>query len=120
MSKRILLVEDEAAVADYLGTFLQQEGFHVECAPTLALARSLLSNSFDLIMLDLNLPDGTGDQLIPVIKQSQPGVPVLMVTGAATDDVRVLDALQSGATGCVNKGARIDEIVRQLRHALGG
>jgi DNA-binding response OmpR family regulator len=119
MKRRILLVEDDSAVADYLTTFLAQEGFHVTSAGSLAQARAALAQAFDLVMLDLNLPDGTGDELVPAIIKAQPGVPVLMVTGAAADDDRVLKCLASGATDCVNKGDRIDAIARQLRRALG-
>ena len=119
MKKRILLVEDEAAVADYLKDFLSREGFEVSQAATLLDAKKKLDDSFDLILLDLTFPDGTGDQLIAEIKTAAPKVPVLMVTGAAADDERLAKCLQAGAVGYVNKAARIDEISRHLRRALG-
>ena len=119
MRKRILLIEDEAAVADYLRDFLSREGFEVSHATTLLDAKKYLSGGFDLILLDLTLPDGSGDELISQIKSAAPGVPVLMVTGAAADDERLLKCLQAGAVGYVNKAARVDEIARHLRRALG-
>jgi DNA-binding response OmpR family regulator len=119
MKKRILLIEDEAAVADYLRDFLAREGFEVAQATTLLDAKKHLSSNFDLIMLDLTLPDGTGDQIIAQIKTVAPSVPVLMVTGAAADDERLTKCLQAGAVGYVNKAARVDEIARHLRRALG-
>ena len=119
MKKRILLIEDEAAVASYLQEFLAREGFEVSHAENLVQAKERLADGFDLIMLDLTLPDGSGDELISQIKSAAPGVPVLMVTGAAADDERLMKCLQSGAVGYVNKAARVDEIARHLRRALG-
>ncbi|MGZ8940732.1 MAG: response regulator transcription factor [Limisphaerales bacterium] len=119
MKKRILLIEDDAAVADYLTAFLDREGFEVVIAPSLALARQLLNSEFTLILLDLTLPDGTGDQFIPEIRQQTPSIPILMVTGAAAHDERLARCLQAGAIGYVNKGARVDEIAQHLRRALG-
>ena len=119
MKRRVLLVEDEAAVADYLGAFLQQEGFEVVRAATLQAARSFIPEQFHLFLLDLNLPDGTGDELLSFIRQNHPDIPVLMVTGAALNDDRIVKALNSGASGCINKAARIEEIMRHLRLTLG-
>ena len=119
MKKRILLIEDEAAVAEYLRDFLSREGFEVSLATTLLEAKKNLGAGFDLIMLDLSLPDGSGDELISHIKSAAPDVPVLMVTGAAANDERLLKCLQAGAAGYVNKAARVDEIARHLRRALG-
>ena len=119
MKKRILLVEDEAAVASYLGDFLEQEGFEVVRATTIQQANDLLESSFKLIMLDLMLPDGTGDELLPRIREAAPNVPVLMVTAAPPDDERLVKCLQAGAIGYVNKTARIEELIRHLRRALG-
>ena len=118
MKKRILLIEDEPAVANYLGTFLEEEGFEVVRAPSLLQARTHLSSRFDLVMLDLMLPDGTGDVLLPKIRELAPGVPVLMVTGAASNDERLVTCLKIGAIGYVNKAARLDELLRHLRRAL--
>ena len=118
MKRRILLVEDEGAVAGYLRTFLEQEGFEVTLAQTIARAKEVLVSPFDLVMLDLNLPDGTGDEFLPVLKKAQPHTPVLMVTGASAEDDRIVKCLQSGAVGCVNKAARLDEIIRHLRRTL--
>ena len=119
MKKCILLIEDDAAVADYLTAFLEREGFEVVIAADLAAARQALSSKFTLILLDLTLPDGTGDKFIPEIRQQAPSVPILMVTGAAAHDERLAQCLEAGAIGFVNKGARVDEIAKHLRRALG-
>ena len=119
MKKRILLIEDDAAVAEYLTAFLEREGFAVVIAADLASARQSLSSDFTLVLLDLTLPDGTGDKFIPEIRQHSPSVPILMVTGAAAHDERLAKCLEAGAIGYVNKGARVDEIAKHLRHALG-
>jgi DNA-binding response OmpR family regulator len=116
--KRILLVEDEAAVADYLSSLLQQEGFEIIRVPTLEQAKSSSHNAFDLILLDLNLPDGTGDELLPHLRDSAPNTPILIVTGASQNDERLVKCLKSGAAGYVRKSARVEELILNIRRAL--
>ena len=117
-SRRILLIEDETPVADYLSALLQQEGFEITRAPTLEQAKSTLSDGFDLILLDLNLPDGTGDDLLPHLRDTAPNTPILIVTGAAANDERLVNCLKSGAAGYIRKSARIEELLRNIRRAL--
>ena len=58
---RILVVEDEAALADALGRGLRQAAHAVDLAPTLAVARTKLAlEEYDAMVLDLGLPDGSG------------------------------------------------------------
>ncbi|MBV9017323.1 MAG: response regulator [Alphaproteobacteria bacterium] len=60
-AKRILIVEDEADIAEILTIFLQGEGYEVETAGTLAQARQRLNEaSYSLVNTDLRLPDGSG------------------------------------------------------------
>lgn len=118
MSKKILLIEDEAAVASYLGAFLEREGFAVTRASTLAEARSLLDRPFDLILLDLLLPDGTGDSLLPQLCESAPTRPILMVSGVPPDDSRLVKCLKTGAAGYVSKAGPVDDLIRHIRRVF--
>ena len=64
---RVLLVEDERAIAESLEFALQRDGFAVDRAATVAAARPLCSRS-DLIVLDLMLPDGSGFELLSALR----------------------------------------------------
>ena len=62
---RLLVVEDEHRLADRLARGLREEGFAVDTASTTALARDLASGAdYDLVLLDLKLPDGSGIELL--------------------------------------------------------
>ncbi len=116
--RRILLIEDEPAVSNYLTHLLQQEGFQMTHAPTLNQARALLPGSFDLILLDLVLPDGTGDDLLPSLRATVPDTPILIVTGALANDERLVKCLKSGAVGYIPKSGRVEDLLRSIRRAL--
>ncbi|HET7869425.1 MAG TPA: response regulator, partial [Actinomycetota bacterium] len=70
MKPRILVVEDEQAIAEPLAESLQREGFAPEVAPTLAVAREACDRQLpDLILLDVMLPDGDGRDLARDIRK---------------------------------------------------
>lgn len=105
-------------MASYLGMFLEQQGFEVKRAQTLGEGRAFLVDRFDLILLDVMLPDGTGDELLPHLREKAPDTPVLMVSGVDGEDERLLKCLKNGAIGWVSKSSRIDELLNHIRRAL--
>jgi DNA-binding response OmpR family regulator len=117
-AKRILIIEDESAVASYLSALLQQESFEITHVPTLDQAKTALPSGFDLILLDLMLPDGTGDELLPILRAAAPDTPILIVTGAPPNDERLVKCLKTGAAGYVPKSGRVEELLRHIRRAL--
>lgn len=117
--KSVLLVEDEPAVANYLKMCLQHEGYIVHHFSTLADARAGLGTAFNLILLDLMLPDGTSDEFVPDLRRQFPKTPIFIVTGVAPDDERLVRCLQLGASGYVGKTARIEELLRHINRAFG-
>ena len=117
-NRRILLIEDEPAVSSYLTLLLQQEGFAITHVPNLTEAKSALPGDFELILLDLMLPDGTGDDLLPIIRAAAPNTPILIVTGAPPNDDRLVKCLKSGAVGYIPKSGRVEELLRHIRRAL--
>ena len=116
--KKVLLVEDEPAVASYLTMCLQHEGFQISHVPTLADARSALNEGFDLVLLDLMLPDGTGDELVTELRAGHPHTPVLIVSGVEPEDERLVRCLKLGAAGFVRKTERIEELMRTIGRAI--
>ena len=84
--KRILLVEDEQALARHLTRLLQAEGFTVVHAATQRAAAACLEETpLDLALVDISLPDGNGFAVCTAIKQAQ-AIPVLFLTASADED----------------------------------
>jgi two-component system, OmpR family, catabolic regulation response regulator CreB len=87
---RILIVEDEPAIADTLVYALKTEGFAPEwCATGRAGLAALAKNDFALVVLDVGLPDGTGFDVCKAIR-ARSGVPVLFLSARNTELDRVL------------------------------
>lgn len=115
---RILLIEDEPEMARLVAGNLTRAGLLVDVAGSMTLARdSLVSARFDLVLLDRGLPDGEGLSLMPDIRASQPGAPVILLTAQdrLDDKVRGLDA---GADDYLTKPFFTDELMARIRAAL--
>lgn len=116
---KILFIEDEQAVAEYVGMFLHDSGYVIDRAHNAAAAQEKISTgSYDLILLDLILPDATGPELLPKLKNAAPRTPVLVVTGLAHDDERLLECLKNGAAGWVPKSSRAEQLLTAVRRVL--
>jgi CheY-like chemotaxis protein len=87
---RILVVEDHDDTRRVLSNLLMHTGHHVAAANCLSAARKVMTEeSFDVIVSDIGLPDGSGYALIAEAKQSQPSIRAIALTGFATEqDVR--------------------------------
>lgn len=117
--KRILLIEDEDSVAEYLGGFLRQAGYDTDWVSGGRAAETRAGQSqYELILLDLMLSDTTGDLLLPTLRATQPDTPILIVSGVAFDDPRLLFCLNNGAAGYIPKAARADELLTTVRSAM--
>jgi DNA-binding response OmpR family regulator len=111
---RILLVEDDPAIAANLSSRLSADGFTVDVAPNLGEAvEAVLSAPYRAVLLDRRLPDGDGLSLLPVLRTRKPCPPVLLVT--ALDDVpdRVA-GLEAGADDYLIKPFAYDELRARL------
>ena len=115
---RILVVEDEPAIADFIRRGLQAEGYAVDCAPDGEEGeRRALGGDVDLVILDVMLPGQDGMGVLDTIRQRKPALPVIMLTarGEVTDKVAALDA---GATDYVTKPFSFDELAARVRAHL--
>ncbi len=84
----ILLVEDDATVAEIMGDTLQKWKQDVTLATTgTAAVKESDSQQFDLALLDIMLPDGFGYDFIPQMKKSQPDLKIITMTGCSTPDM---------------------------------
>jgi DNA-binding response OmpR family regulator len=115
---RLLLVEDEQDIAETLTHFLVKQGFVVDLAPTLAIARSvLLDNQFDLVLLDRRLPDGDGLSLIAFTKTHHRPQRIILLTALADLDDKV-SGLELGADDYIAKPFEPRELLARIRTAL--
>lgn len=111
--KKILLVEDDFALAMGTEYALQAEGYEVIHASTLESARQVLNQSFNLILLDVMLPDGTGYDLCKEIRQRQIQVPIIFLTAMA-EEVNIVQGLELGADDYVAKPYRVKELLSRI------
>lgn len=112
---RVLIVEDDDLLRDGLKVGLGLSGLAIDAVGTLADADiALAGTSYDAVVLDLMLPDGSGLNLLKVIRTRRDGVPVLLLTArdAVADRIAGLDA---GADDYLGKPFDLDEVAARLR-----
>jgi len=115
--KTILLVEDDKTIVMGLEYSLQQEGYGVVCCKSAAEAmKAVREKAFDLALLDLSLPDGSGYDICRLIRESG-DTPVVFLT-ARDEEVNVVMGLDMGADDYVTKPFRIRELMSRIRGVL--
>jgi len=116
-SGRLLIVEDQGSFADTISSFLAHDGFIVEQARNLAQARDhLTKSSFDLVILDITLPDGDGRRLLPWLQRTG-GPAVVIISGRAGEQDRVF-SLEAGADDYLVKPFSLRELAARVRGVL--
>ena len=114
---RLLVVEDEAALAATLAHGLHQDGFHVETAADGLVALDMtLNHSYDLIVLDLMLPNVSGLDLCTRLRRAGVATPILVLTARTTEQDQ-LSALRTGADDFLPKPFSYRVLVARI-HAL--
>lgn len=119
MAERILIVEDSTLVTDALAVLFEEAGYTVHSARTVADAVDLgRDRPFDLMLLDLTLPDGSGLDVLDALRRDKklPRV-TLAVTGHTDDDVR-RDCLAAGCADVLVKPVPIRDLLRQIERLL--
>jgi len=110
----ILVVEDDENLANGIRYALEQEGWNVTVAQTLSEAMSAYErNSFDLILLDVMLPDGNGFELCKKIREHS-NVPIVFLT-ARDEEVNVVMGLESGGDDYITKPFRLRELISRIK-----
>ena len=101
--KKILVIDDEPIVRISSKRTLVPEGYDVELADSGKAGIEILErNTFDLILLDLKMPDMGGIEVLKVVMERWPGTKVIIVTGFSTVDTAV-EALRIGAFNHIEK-----------------
>jgi DNA-binding NtrC family response regulator len=114
----VLIIDDEAAIRESLETLLELEGYAVQSAATgeEGLAR-IGERSFDLVLLDLALPDRDGMDLLAEIHLQDPGLTIIMVTAYGTVE-NAVRAMQAGAANFVQKPWDNEKLLADVRAAV--
>src|SRR3954463_11667638 len=114
----ILVIDDDVDICTLLNRFLSKNGFNVTTAYTGKSAlESIINNVPDIVLCDFRLEDMNGSDLLEKIKQNNPHVPVIIMTGYS--DVRTaVNIMKSGAFDYVTKPLLPEEILLTLKRAL--
>ena len=114
---QVLLVEDDEAITMGLSYSLEKEGYEVVTAKNATEARSVwTTGKYDICVLDINLPDGSGYDICRYIKQSE-DVPVIFLT-AVDAEVNVVMGLEMGADDYICKPFRVGELMARIKSVL--
>ena len=118
MRNRLLLIDDDTAVCDAVGSTLNQRGFHVVSAHTGADALVALERGeFDVVVSDLNMPGMSGLELCRRAHATRPNLPVVLVTAFGSTETAVA-ALRAGVYDFITKPIQIPELLLTLSRAL--
>jgi two-component system response regulator PilR (NtrC family) len=118
MKPRILVVDDEQSIREFLDIMLRKEGYEVTLAEDGEQASDLLKKkSFDMIISDLQMPKMTGLELLKFAKDNYPNVTFLMITAFGTTETAV-EAMKMGAYDYLTKPFKIDEVRILIQNAL--
>ena len=115
---RVLIVDDEESMRDFLSIMLHREGYQVDTAVDGAQAvMHLRDHSYDLVISDIKMPRMTGLELLTHIKERTPETVVLMVTAFSSTDEAV-EAMKQGAYDYITKPFKNEEIRLIVKNAL--
>jgi len=119
MENRILVVDDEKEIRDFLYKALRRVGgFHVTVAETGEEAlQKIEKEMFDLVLTDLKMPKMDGLQMMTEIAKSKPEILTIMMTGHGTID-SALEAMKRGASDYLMKPLNLDELIIRIRKVL--
>jgi len=116
MKEKILIVDDDKYIALLLYNFLEDEGFVCETAEDglEALEKVSKKNDFDMVLLDFVMPRMNGLEFLAAVKEINPKLPVMMISGYRTRD-NTLEALRLGAIGFIKKPFSLNDVLSTLR-----
>jgi DNA-binding NtrC family response regulator len=116
---RILVVDDEESIREFLTILLEKEGYQVATAESVETGkRRVEEGSFDLVMCDLKLPDGSGLEVLEEARRRQIEWPFIVIT-AHTTPQHALESLRAGAAEYLSKPFNVDDLKIILSKLLG-
>ena len=118
MKPRLLVVDDEESIREFLEIMLKKEGYEVTCSEDGLKAKDILAKrSFDMVISDLQMPNMTGIELLKHVKESYPDLVFMMITAFGSTESAV-EAMKMGAYDYLTKPFKIDEVRLNIQNAL--
>lgn len=117
MASKILIVEDESDISGPLAANLEEDGFQVAVAETVQVARQLSVDHWDLVILDLMLPDLSGETFLNYLKQ-QPDYPSVLILTARGTVQDKLSLFRQGCDDYLTKPFLYEELLERVRALL--
>ncbi|HXH27608.1 MAG TPA: sigma-54 dependent transcriptional regulator [Candidatus Polarisedimenticolia bacterium] len=115
---RVLIVDDERGMRDFLSIMLKKEGFAVLQAESALRASEIIARGeFDLVVSDIAMPGQSGLEVLRQVKAANPDIPVIMITAYASTESAV-EALKLGAYDYIIKPFDVEELKVVVRNAL--
>ena len=115
----LLLLEDDISLIDGLHYTLKKNGFGVDVARTVGDAKKYLCEmeKYDLLILDVTLPDGTGFEVCENVRKQNKQIPIIFLT-ASDEEVNVIRGLDCGGDDYVTKPFKLGELCSRIRALL--
>ncbi|MCR5121329.1 MAG: response regulator transcription factor [Ruminococcus sp.] len=113
---KILLVEDDPIIQEGLRLALDSEGCSLKAASSVAEAKNVLNEDYDICILDVMLPDGTGYDICAEIRKTR-DTPIIFLT-ACDDELHTVLALEQGADDYISKPFRMRELMARIKAIL--
>lgn len=115
---RILVVDDEKSIRKTFEAFLTKEGFEITSAANVDLAiKTMDETELDLIITDIIMPRVTGMELLRIMKDKKPDIPIIIMTGEPTIETAT-QAVKNGAHDYITKPVSKEMLVKTVRNAL--
>ena len=118
MNESILVVDDDAEVRKTLSSILSKEGYSVETAENGKQATKISEKSrFDVALIDIKLPDMEGTELLHRLKENQPHMVKIVITGFPTLE-NAMETVNEGADGYILKPFDVEKLLEMIRKHL--
>ena len=116
---KLLLLEDDISLIDGLNCSLKKNGFDIDVVRTVEEAKQHLTQieKYDLLILDVTLPDGTGFEICERVRKQNTQIPIIFLT-ASDEEVNVIRGLDCGGDDYVTKPFKLGELCSRIRALL--
>lgn len=116
---KLLLLEDDISLIDGLNYSLKKNGFDIDVVRTVEEAKQHLTQieKYDLLVLDVTLPDGTGFEVCERVRKQNAQIPIIFLT-ASDEEVNVIRGLDCGGDDYVTKPFKLGELCSRIRALL--